>query len=299
MIYDVSDDIVSGHKVNGDFEDFKLAIIRVFGYDTHITAAEFAAQQPQQLIQRLYDEALGYYHSKNEVIGESALPLINDLISQNAPFENIAVPFSDQRKQVTAVANLRKAQANQGLELIRAMEKVVALSIIDEAWTQHLRAMDDLKQVVQNAVYEQKDPLLVYKFESFELFKRMISKVNEDTVTFLFHADIPASQAGPTDEPEIFFEEAAAAPRMPQPKLKAEKEVSTSSLGAGPEDLEQAHELGVDGGVLEKQVPVRSQKVANRNDKVSVQYMDGRIVRDVKFKQVEEDVLNNRAVLID
>ncbi|KUG06513.1 preprotein translocase subunit SecA [Solirubrum puertoriconensis] len=297
MVYDVSEDIVAGHKISGDYADFQLAIIRVFGYDTHITAAEFAAQQPAQLTQRLYEEALGYYHSKNEVIGESALPLINDLIEQNAPFENIAVPFSDQRKQVTAVANLRKAQASNGQELMRAMEKVVVLSLIDDAWTQHLRQMDDLKQVVQNAVYEQKDPLLVYKFESFELFKRMISKVNEDTVTFLFHADIPATQVSATAEPEIMFEEAVAAPRAPQPRLKAEKEVSTSSLGAGPEDLDQAHDLGLEP--LEKQQPVRSQKVANRNDKVSVQYMDGRIVRDVKFKSVEEDVLNNRAVIID
>ncbi|WP_400193510.1 preprotein translocase subunit SecA [Hymenobacter sp. B81] len=299
MIFDVSEDIVTGHKISGDYEDFKLAIIRVFGYDTHISQSEFAGQPAPELTQKLYGEALGYYQSKNDVIAESALPLINDLINQQAPFENIAVPFSDGRKQVQAVANLRRAQTSGGLELIRAAEKVIVLALIDEAWTQHLRAMDDLKQVVQNAVYEQKDPLLIYKFESFELFKRMIGKVNEDTVSFLFRADIPASQAGPMQEPEIHFEEAVAAPRAPQPKLKAEKEVASASLGAGPEDLEQAHELGLEPVVAEKQVPARSQKVANRNDKVSVQYMDGRIVRDVKFKSVEDDVLNNRAVLID
>ncbi|RAK66818.1 preprotein translocase subunit SecA [Hymenobacter edaphi] len=294
MVYEVSEDIVTGHKVSGDYNDFQLAIIRVFGYDTHISANEFASQPAPALVQKLYDEALGYYHSKNEVIGESALPLVNDLLAQNAPFENIAVPFSDQRKQVTAVASLRKAQQTNGQELIRAMEKVIVLSLIDEAWTQHLRAMDDLKQVVQNAVYEQKDPLLVYKFESFELFKRMISKVNEETVTFLFHADIPATTQGPGEEPEIFFEEADTVPRMPQPRVKAEKEQVHSQLESGYTAEDDNAE-----GIVERQEPARSQKIANRNDKVSVQYMDGRIVRDVKFKSVEEDVLSNRAVIID
>ena len=294
MIYEVSEDIVNGHKISGAYDDFQLAIIRVFGYDTHISAAEFASQPAPALIQKLYDEALGYYYSKNEVIGESALPLINDLLAQNAPFENIAVPFSDQRKQITAVASLHKAQQTNGQELIRAMEKVIVLSLIDEAWTQHLRGMDDLKQVVQNAVYEQKDPLLVYKFESFELFKRMISKVNEETVTFLFHADIPAVTQGAGEEPEIHFEEAVQVPRIPQPRVKAEKEEVHSQLESGYTADDDNEEY-----VVEKQEPIRSQKIANRNDKVSVQYMDGRIVRDVKFKSVEEDVLSNRAVIID
>jgi len=151
-----------------------------------------------------------------------------------------------------------------------------------------------LKQVVQNAVYEQKDPLLVYKFESFELFKQMIGKVNEETVSFLFRADVPVQQgAQGYDEPEFFLEDELPAP-APAPKLKARKEVSSVSLGAGPEDLGPA-----DLPVMEKQQPVRAQKVANRNDKVSVQYMDGRIVRDVKYKTVEDDLENNRCVLLD
>ncbi|SNR44491.1 MULTISPECIES: preprotein translocase subunit SecA [Hymenobacter] len=294
MIYDVCEDIVIGHKGNNDYEDFKLAIIRVFGYDTHLTAQDLSGMQAAQLTQKLYDEALGYYQSKNDFISGNSMPLINDLLSQNAPYENIAIPFTDGRKQIQAIANLRRAQATGGHDVIRGMEKVVVLSVIDEAWTKHLRAMDDLKQVVQNAVYEQKDPLLVYKFESFELFKQMISKVNEDTIQFLFRADVPMQpgQEG-YDEPEYFTEDEL--PVMPPtPKLKAEKEVSSVSLGAGPEDLQQ------DGAqVMERQQPARSQKVANRNEKVSVQYMDGRILRDVKFKQVEDDLLNDRAVLID
>jgi len=297
MIYDVCEDVVVSHKISNDFEDFKLAIIRVFGYDTHLTAQQLSGMQAPQLTQKLYDEALGYYHSKNDFIAGNVLPLVEDLLSQNAPFENIAIPFTEGRKQVTAVANLRRAQVNGGHEAIRAMEKVVVLAVIDEAWTKHLRSMDDLKQVVQNAVYEQKDPLLVYKFESFELFKQMIAKVNEETVSFLFRADVPAQQGQDGyEEPTGYYDDNLPAPPA-SPKLKAQKEVSSVSLGAGPEDLEQAG-LPVSPAVLEKQQPTRSQKVANRNERVTVQYMDGRVVSDVKYKTVEDDLLNNRCVLV-
>jgi preprotein translocase subunit SecA len=154
--------------------------------------------------------------------------------------------------------------------------------------------MDDLKQVVQNAVYEQKDPLLVYKFEAFELFKRMLSKVNHSTSGFLFKADVPVAAEAGFAEPDSYYEDDIV---EPLPKLKAEKAVSDVSLGAGQEDLDQAAELGLAPPI--KQEPVRSQKVANRNDKVSVQYMDGRVVRDVKYKTVEEDLAAERCVLVD
>jgi len=293
MIYDVSEDIAAGHKITGDFEDFKLNVIKVFGYDTYITAQDLTSLQVGPLTQKLYDEALGYFQSKNEHIATNAMPLINDLLSQSAPYENLAVPFTDGKKQVQAIANLRRAQATGGHDILRQMEKVVVLSVIDTAWTQHLRQMDDLKQVVQNAVYEQKDPLLVYKFESFELFKRMIGKVNEETTTFLFHADVPVntSMVGTNDEPDYYLED-----EEPAPRLTVEHESNLDSLGAGPEDIGPDYQSPQ---VAEKQVPVRSQKVANRNDKVNVQYMDGRVLRDVKYKAVEQDVTSGRAVLVD
>ena len=292
MIYDVSEDVAAGHKVTGDFEDFKLNIIKVFGYDTHLTAPDLGLPLPQ-LTQKLYDEALGYFQSKNEHIAAQNLPLVNELLANNTPYENIAVPFTDGHKQITAIANLRKAQATGGHDILRSMEKVAVLSVIDTAWTQHLRQMDDLKQVVQNAVYEQKDPLLVYKFESFELFKRMIGKVNQETTQFLFHADVPVQQAavGTNDEPEYYYENEEHAPR-----LTVQHEDNLHSLGAGPEDFGPDYQAPA---VAEKQVPVRSQKVANRNERVNVQYMDGTVKRDVKFKSVEQDVTSGRAVLVD
>ena len=286
MIYDLSEDIVVSHKASNDFEDFTLNIIRVFGFDTAITASDLASTPEAELTEKLYNEALTFYLDKNKVIAEHSMPIITDIYQNRAMIETIAVPFSDGRKQVTAMTNLEKAYQTQSRELIKEMEKAITLATIDQAWTQHLREMDDLKQSVQNAVYEQKDPLLIYKFESFELFKRMIGKVNEETVSFLFKADIPVQRPEEVQE---------ARPPKPAkaPALKVQKEEVHSVL-EGP-----AAEEAVEAQAVVKAVPVRSHKVAGRNDKVSVQYNDGRVVRDVKYKSVEQDVLNHRCVIIE
>ncbi len=284
MIFDTAEDMVLNHKMSRNHEDFKMSIIRTFGIDTSITEAELLGTDAQKLTQRLYDEVHGHYQEKNKAIISQALPIITDIFNNRAPgIENIAVPFTDGHKTINVVANLQNVISSEGKELINMVNKFIVLAVIDQAWTKHLRQMDDLKQTVQNAVYEQKDPLLVYKFESFELFKQMIGKVNAETVQFLFHAELPIAEREPMPVNVNVRPE-------PKPKLKMEKEESSVSLGAGPEDIPQEPV---------KQAPVRSAKVANRNDKVNVQYMDGRVLRDVKFKTVEQDVLHNRAVLID
>jgi preprotein translocase subunit SecA len=197
------------------------------------------------------------------------------------------VPFSDGTKNIGVAANLQKSVQTNNTELIKAMEKMITLAIIDQQWKEHLREMDDLKQSVQNAVYEQKDPLLIYKFEGFELFKRFIAKVNEDTISFLMKADIPAQEA----------EEVQEARAQRRTKLSEQKEESRSLLsGGGGEGRPQAQ---TDRPPQEKVMPVKSEKVAGRNDKVSVQYPDGRVLRDVKYKKVEDDIRNNRCIVIE
>lgn len=285
MIYDTSEDIAINHQGSGDYEDFKLNTIRVFGFETGISQQELTSLQQQDLTNRLYNEALHYYLTKTGHIAEHSAPILSDIYHNRGNLiENVAVPFSDGKRMVTVVANLRKAYESHGKELIREMEKIIALATIDTAWTQHLREMDDLKQSVQNAVYEQKDPLLIYKFESFELFKRMIGKVNEETVSFLFKADIPVQEGEEVQE--------ARPPRVQQkaPALKLEKEEAHSTL--------EAEHAAPTPQQPERHEPVRVHKVAGRNDKVSVRYNDGRIVRDVKFKNVEQDVNNNRCIII-
>ncbi len=287
MIYDLSEELVVSYKNSSDYENFQLNIIRVFGYNTAITQQEFTSTQATPLAERLYNEALNHYLAKNKQTADQAFPIIADIHANRGPMiENVAVPFTDGKRQIAAVANLTKAYETHCMELIRAMEKIITLGIIDQAWTDHLRQMDDLKQSVQNAVYEQKDPLLIYKFESFELFKRMIGKVNEETVSFLMHAHIPVQAPEQVQEPR-------PQPRVKAPVLHEQKAEVHSSL----ED-ETGH-TSIPAPEPTKLVPAHSNKVAGRNDRVSVQYSDGRVLKDVKFKTVEEDLLNNRCVLID
>ena len=164
------------------------------------------------------------------------------------------------------------------------MEKMITLAIIDQQWKEHLRDMDDLKQSVQNAVYEQKDPLLIYKFEGFEAFKRFIAKVNEETASFLMKADIPVR------EPEQVQE----ARSQRRERLKEQKEESRSLLQGG-----QSQPQGNRPPVEEKVQPVKSEKIAGRNDKVSVQYTDGKVLKGIKFKKVEDDVKNGKCIVIE
>ncbi|MFC5269071.1 preprotein translocase subunit SecA [Adhaeribacter terreus] len=293
MIFDASEDMVLNHKLTNDFENFELNIIRVFGFDTTITAADLSSKSADDLTQLLYNEALNHYITKNAHIQEHSFPVIADIHINSGPnIQNIAVPFTDGKRGISVVANLEKAFQTRSKELIKVMEKTIVLNTIDQAWTQHLRQMDDLKQSVQNAVYEQKDPLLVYKFESFELFKRMIGKVNEESVAFLSRADIPVEQ-----QQEV--QEAPEPVHVLQPKLTLEHESGLNSLGAGPEDLMENQTQIPHAPEVPKQQPVRAVKVANRNEKVSVQYADGRVVRDVKYKTVEDDLMHNRCVLIE
>ena len=149
----------------------------------------------------VYQEALDRYDEKNAELTKRAFPILKDIQkNRGATVVDVLVPFTDGKRQIGVAVNLEKAIETEGRVMTKEMEKFAALAFIDQAWKEHLRDMDDLKQSVQAAVYEQKDPLLIYKFESFELFKRFIAKVNEDTISFLTKATIPVQQSSQVDE---------------------------------------------------------------------------------------------------
>ncbi len=284
MLNDTCEDIAGNAKSAGDYESLRLNALSTLALDYEITKAQFEEWSERQIAADLFRKALDHYRRKNKMIADKALPVIKDIYkTRGATIENILVPFTDGNKTIGVAAPLKKCVETGNAELIRAMEKMITLAIIDQLWKEHLRDMDDLKQSVQTAVYEQKDPLLIYKFEGFELFKRLIGKINEETISFLMKADIPVQQA---DE----VQEARAQRRQ---RYHEQKDESRSLLSGG-----QAH-APTSRPPAEKVMPARSQKIANRNDRVSVQYADGRILRDVKYKKVEDDILNNRCVIIE
>ncbi len=292
MLFDTSEEIVINAKNAADYESLRLNALSTLGIDYEISKEEFDRMDTNKLADDLYHQALVHYHQKNKMVAEKALPVVKDIYkTRGATIENILVPFTDGTKNIGVAANLAKTVQTNNAELIKAMEKMITLAIIDQQWKEHLREMDDLKQSVQTAVYEQKDPLLIYKFEGFELFKRFIAKVNEDTISFLMKADIPVQEADEVQE----------ARTQRRAKLSEKKEESKSLLsggGAAGGGGQQPAQQQPNRPPQEKVMPVRSEKVANRNDKVSVQYTDGRVLKDVKYKTVEDDIRNNKCIII-
>jgi preprotein translocase subunit SecA len=300
-MYDVVEEAVN--NTEGNFEETKLQLLTTLGLSPSLTADDVNRLKKADIIRTLYDEAENQYAAKNQAIAEKALPVLTQVLTeQGHQIKNIVVPFSDGIHDLTVVSDLRKAVDTQGRDLVTEMEKAVTLSVIDQEWKEHLREMDDLKQSVQNAVFEQKDPLLVYKFESVELFKRFLNKVNFDTISFLTKADIPAQEA---EEIQQEIRQAPAHHRPePQPELHTNMEdFDDDHLATGPEEyarrMAENNAMGAGAPPMPRQAPTRVVKIANRNEKVNVQYADGSVKRDVKYKTVENDIESGRAMLID
>lgn len=191
-IYDTCESIVNEYHDIKDYENFAMEVLRVLAIEPPFGEEEFKKMSAQQASDDLYKKAEDNYIHKNEYIASKALPIIKNVYEDKSnTYENMVTPLSDGIKTLQVVVNLKRAYETHGRELVLGLEKGATLAMIDDAWKEHLREMDDLKQSVQNAVYEQKDPLLVYKFESFELFKRMVTDVNKDVVSFLIRANLP------------------------------------------------------------------------------------------------------------
>ncbi len=192
MIFDTCEQMIVEYQDTGDFEGFTFELLRTFGMEPPFDQKEFLEGKADKLNETLYQAAIDVYKQKNEQIAKVAFPVIKEVHERAAQkYENIAIPITDGMKTLSVIANLKKAYESEGREVSLSIEKGIALGNIDNAWKDHLREMDDLKQSVQGAAYEQKDPLLIYKFESFELFKRMLQKVNKDIISFLGKARLP------------------------------------------------------------------------------------------------------------
>ncbi len=299
-MYDVVEETVN--NAEGNIDEINLQLLTTLGLESTLTESDFNRMKKPDVVRHLYDQAEAQYAEKNQAIADKALPVLTQVLDeQGHMIRNIVVPFTDGMHELQIVADLRKAVDGGGRDLVMEMEKAVTLSVIDQEWKEHLREMDDLKQSVQNAVFEQKDPLLVYKFESVELFKRFLNKVNFDTISFLTKADIPAQQ-----EAEIHEEirQAPTNPRpAPQPELHTNMEdFDDDHLATGPEEyarrMAENNAMGAGAPPMPPQAPTRVVKV-DRNARVSVQYADGSVKRDVKFKTVENDVVSGKAMLIE
>jgi preprotein translocase subunit SecA len=193
MIFDVAHSIVSKTKIEGDFKDFEYEIIKYFTMGSPIAENDFKNKTVEELTQELFKAAEEDYQNKLNLLKQKAIPIIENVYqNQGNMFKMIQVPFTDGNHAMTIVTDLKEAYETQCESLINDFEKNITLSIIDDNWKQHLREMDDLRRSSQGAVYEQKDPLVIYKQESFHLFSEMVDKVNKETISFLYKGEIPA-----------------------------------------------------------------------------------------------------------
>ncbi len=192
MMFDACESLVNQFQGQSDFDEFRFEVFRNLFVEPQFSDHEYLKFSPSEVTESLYRSVRDAYKRKQEAISKQAYPVIRDVFEkQGKLYENIVVPISDGIRVYNVLTNLEKTYKTQGEELMRSYEKSIMLAIIDEAWKEHLRELDDLRQSVQTATYEQKDPLLIYKFESFELFRTMIDTVNKQVVGVLLKGQIP------------------------------------------------------------------------------------------------------------
>ncbi len=289
MLYDLCDTVVRSTHPDRNFEGFALEVYEQLGIsELPFDAASFAKSSASDLTQKLFDHTSIYIKEKNDSMATRMAPVLEGIHRDHSgQIQNILVPFADGEKGLQVSVPLQKAVDTRGQSALRELEKVIVLSTIDDAWKEHLRNMDDLRTNVQGAVYEQKDPLLIYKHESFKLFQDMMDQVNRSAVSFLFRAYIPeeAPQAAPAQRP--------AAPR-PQTTASRSLVSETTSTTAGPSSAAKNTPPP-----RQAQAPVVKQKSTHRpNDTVTVANLLTGEQRTLKFKAAEP-LLNQGWMLLE
>ncbi len=307
LFYDRSLNIIEGAKLRGnDFEDFKLNALSSFSFVPKSFTESDLAGKEDVAADKLFNEVYENYKKKMDAMTGQIVGLVQNIRAEKGDaIQRVVIPLTDGQRQMQVACDVDELIATKGKTFVQNVQKFATLSLIDESWKEHLRDMDDLKQNVQHAHYEQKDPVLQYKFKGFDLFQGLIAKLNSEVSSFLFKSGVPVRQQAPNQgqapqRPPVDLTKKEEAPK-PQPKPQEIKESHPSANALG----------GVLGGVAQQkaeqarkeaeapQQPVKSDKTYGRNDRVNVRYSDGSVKEGVKFKTVENDVISGACVVLD
>ena len=275
MIYDTCENIVLDNKAANDFKNFEFELIKYFSVTTEIDANSFESMPEKEIIDKIYKVVLSHYLNKIENNAKLAYPVIKHVYEkQREKFKRIVVPFTDGIKNLQVITDLEKAYNSNGDQLVTDFEKNISLAILDNSWKTHLRKMDELKQSVQLAVHEQKDPLLIYKFEAFELFKSLIDSVNKEILSFLFKAEIATDSNKNVQE---------AGSRKPLKVNTSKDEIPNT------EELRQRNRAITN---RQQNSPVetivRTKPKVGRNDKVTIKNIKNGESKTLKYKHAEK-----------
>ncbi len=255
---DLSAELVQVNLDAKDYESFKLDVIRYFSLDTSISESEFMKGNANDLSAKLFDEVVAIYERKMADIRTEALPVLTNLFNERGDqVKNVVIPFSDGMHGINVFVDLLQTIQAEGANLQSAIERSISLVLIDDAWKRHLRAMDDLKQEVQTAGYEQKDPLVIYKIEAFKVFQTMLSQVNKEIASFLFKGHIPRSEGG---------QQARAAQQPPQQFAKRMSESRGEVESAAAQQAQRQPQQQMQQPPREKVDPIRVGPKIGRND---------------------------------
>ena len=286
MIYNTCENITSSNKNINDFKNFEFELIKYFSVTTDIDLDSFESMNINEITEKIYKVVLNHYMNKIQSNAKLAFPVIKHVYeNQREKFKRIVVPFSDGVKTLQVITNLEKAFESGGDQLITDFEKNITLAILDNSWKNHLRKMDELKQSVQLAVHEQKDPLLIYKFEAFELFKILLDEVNKEILSFLFKAEISTNNQNVKEASE----------RKPV-KLNTSKEEIPNS----DQLREQNRAITNRSSNQQVETIVRAQPKVGRNDRVNIKNLKTGETKELKYKHAEnlissgEWIMNNK-----
>jgi len=289
MIYDTAEVVAESNKLAQDYKNFEFELIRYFSMSSPVTFEEFDKMGYLEIAGKVYKAAYAHYQEKMLRNAEIAFPVIRNVYeNQKEKYKRILVPFTDGVKTLNVATDLEKAYETEGKQLVQDFEKNITLAIIDDAWKTHLRKMDELKQSVQLAVHEQKDPLLIYKFEAFELFKTMIEKVNKEVISFLFKGELPQENQQQIQEARL---------SKPKEKLQEQKdeipnmdERASQSRAAGNTQSQQQQKT---------ETIVRDRPKIGRNDKVTIKHVMSGESKEVKYKQAIPLLNKGEWVIVD
>jgi preprotein translocase subunit SecA len=282
MIYETCESIINANKLAKDFQNFEFELIRFSSMTSPFSEEEFEKMSEKELADKLYDIISEHYKNKIERNAILAFPVIKDVYeNEGDKYERIVVPFTDGIKSLQVVTNLKEAYESEGKSLVTDFEKNITLAIIDENWKEHLRKMDELKQSVQNASYEQKDPLLIYKFEAFELFKTTVDEINKEVLSFLFKGELPAKDAN---------------------QISEARNTTRERLNTSKADVQNSTEQAIQNSRSEQEpveTIVRDQPKIGRNEKVTIKNVMSGVEKEVKYKQAIPLIEKGEFVLVN
>ncbi|MGB2117020.1 MAG: preprotein translocase subunit SecA [Flavobacteriaceae bacterium] len=286
MIYDTAEAITESNKLANDFKNFEFELIRFFSMSSPLNEAEFEKANPKDITDQVYKSAFEHYREKMTRNAEIAYPVIKNVYeTQRDKFKRIVVPFTDGVKTLQVVTDLEEAYETEGKQLITDFEKNITLAIVDDAWKTHLRKMDELKQSVQLAVHEQKDPLLIYKFEAFELFKQMLDEVNKEVISFLFKGELPSENNSIQEARET--------------KRKDNLKTSKEDIPNMDERAAQSRAAGQTQRPQPVETITREQPKIGRNDRVTIKHVMRGENKTLKYKQAIPLIEKGEWVLVD